>query len=99
MESNLKLQYAYFSAIQFVNEKQARQFASEQVRSNADDAEAQDTWGYVLLRFASNAQDVEKVLGQFRQAIKNPKAERITKRLASAHLQQAQETLARFKGH
>src|SRR5437667_76462 len=50
-------------------------------------------------RVVDSLTDVEKVLGQFRQAIKNPKAERITKRLASAHLQQAQETLARFKGH
>jgi hypothetical protein len=97
MESNLKLQYAYFSAILFANEKEARGYAVEQLTRDPNDAEAQDVMAYVMLRFADDADEVAKAMALFEKAIANPRAERITKRLATAHLHQAQETLTRLR--
>jgi hypothetical protein len=96
MEQRLKLQYAYFSAILYVNEQQARQYASDELKRAPDDAEIQDAMGYVLLRFARSADEVKRAADLFRAAIANPQAERLTPRLATAHLHQAHEALARF---
>jgi hypothetical protein len=99
MESRLRLQYAYFSAIQFQNEKTARRYAGEEFASTPDDAEVQDTWGYVQLRFASNIDEIAAAKSLFTKAVDNPTAERITKALATAHLQQADRKLIELSAY
>jgi hypothetical protein len=88
MKDKITLQFAYFSALQLINESQARERMKTLYESAPADAEYQDGWGFVLMRFARDHSDLDEAEKQFRLAIKNSAGERITSRLASIHVQE-----------
>lgn len=92
MTVRLKLQYAYFAALDIQSEQVARaaqRYARELYEANRNDAEYQDALGFVLMRFGGPPElDEAKTL--FEAAIGNPSAERMTSRLAAQHAAELQ---------
>lgn len=90
MGVRLRLQYAYFSALGVENEPIARKYGGELYASDKSDAEFQDAWGFVLMRFGGPA-ELDEAQRLFQAAIGNPSAEKITVRLADRHLKELQD--------
>jgi hypothetical protein len=87
MTIRLKLQYAYFGALGIQNEqiaKIAQRYARELHESDRNDAEYQDVFGFVLMRFGGSS-ELDEAKRLFETAIGNPSAERGTPRLAAQH--------------
>jgi hypothetical protein len=94
---NLRLQYAYFSALVVRNEATALKYARELYDSDKDDGEYQDTLGFVLMRFG-NPRELDEAEGLFKSAIERAKSERLTPRLAERHLKELQDLRDTLRG-
>jgi len=86
MTMRLTLNYAYFGALDLSHEAQSLRSMTELYKSDPQDAEFQETMGFVRMRFAKSPIDLDDAERLFTLAVNNPRAERITTRLASAHL-------------
>ena len=88
MNTRLKLQFAYYSALELTNESTALDFSNSIYRSKSKDAEYEDSRGFVLMRFASGMQDLYTARGLFEDAVGNASPEHVTPRLANIHLEE-----------
>lgn len=84
----LVVQYCYFSALGLQNEQESRALMTQLYESERNDADMQDSMGFVLMRFAGSVDDLDKAQRLFTDAIKNVQATPMTARLASGHLQE-----------
>jgi tetratricopeptide (TPR) repeat protein len=88
LTNRLANDYAYFSALELKNEKEARTYITDLYKGNPDIPEYEDSMGFVLMRFARSKLELERAKELFVAAVTNPNAGPETARLASAHLQE-----------
>lgn len=86
LRDKLELLYAYCSAFELQNEKEARMYAEALYRKAPEDPEYEDALGLVLLRFAKEPTELDRAEELFTRASRSTKAEQITKQLAALHL-------------
>jgi hypothetical protein len=89
--ADFELQYAYYSALEKLNEKQARSYVDSLYRSNPNDGEYQDARGFVLMRFRRSLDEIDTARQMFQLAHDNPKSEHLTVELARKHLDELQK--------
>ncbi len=99
MNTRLTMDYAYFSAIERTNEVEARQLMSGLLASNPQDAEYQDSMGFILMRFGKSMDDWDEANRLFREAVQNENAETMTHRLASTHLEELRMSRKQIEDH
>jgi len=81
--------FAYNSALELQNEDLARQYAKRLNDTYPTDADYQDTWGFVLMRFARDSGEMEKAGKLLRGAEGN--GEEMTQKLVQLHLKELSE--------
>jgi hypothetical protein len=88
LRDRLELTFAYTSALELQtgNAERARQYAKRLYDSDTEDPEYEDTWGFVLMRFARDRRDLAEAGRLFIEAKGHSKAEDMTGQLAPLHL-------------
>jgi len=84
-------QYAYFSALQGTNGPRARELMKslfDRDNLTKSDPEYGDTWGFVLMRFHRNEQDLDEAKRLFTYATQHRRPETTTYGLAANHLKE-----------
>lgn len=98
METRLRNDFAYFSALGRWNEQKARSYIAKLYQSNPESADYQDTYGFVKMRFAKNEEELEEADQFFTAAIENQTAGKEETRLASAHKDELERYKSELRG-
>lgn len=85
LTNRFKVDFAYFSAMNRLNEKEARAIATELNEAFPNDPDYQDGRGFVLLLFSRSAAELDQAENLFKKAQDNPQASAVTKKIAAIH--------------